>query len=362
MSFDCYSGLSSIPFLSQGKTRSISAENPTGEKGSGGKASSNLGIARKGRPCISLTSGTETTIAQIQGPGKIQHIWFTMPDKTDKIGFVLRDLIIRIYWDNEDNPSVESPIGDFFCNGFGLRANVNSLPVSVNPTGGFNMFLPMPFSKSAKITVENQHACEIGGFFYQIDYELMDCLDTNLGYFHAQWRRESFSTRGKDYTILDNVEGQGHYIGTYLAWASLERNWWGEGEIKFFLDGDMDWPTICGTGTEDYFGGAWCFANSKLNVPETYSTPLLGYRFYSESSEINAWFGHNVPMHGMYRWHLPDPIRFQENLRVTIQQIGHNGKDLFERADDISSVAYWYQTEPHAAFPKLLNPYERWPR
>lgn len=356
------SGLFSISTITDSKTRSISAENPHGEAGAGGKFSSNLGEGRKGRPCITLESGMITTLAEINGPGAIQHMWFTMPDKTDKTGFVLRDLILRMYWDDEDTPSIEVPIGDFFCNGFGVRANVNSLPIVVNPTGGFNSYLPMPFGKSAKITVENQHACDIGGFFYQINYMLTDTFPENTGYLHAQWRRESVTVKGKDYIILDGVQGQGHYIGTYLAWASLERNWWGEGEIKFFIDGDIDWPTICGTGTEDYFGGAWCFANTAINMPETYNTPFLGYRYYKESSEINAWYGHNVPMHGMYRWHLPDPVRFRKGLKVTIQQIGHNGKELFERTDDISSVAYWYQREPHSIFPQIIPARDRWPR
>ncbi|MGO4183521.1 glycoside hydrolase family 172 protein [Paenibacillus sp. TAF43_2] len=358
-------GLSSAPFVTNARTRSISAENVNGEKGQGGKEASNLGIGRKGRPAITLGQGEEVTLAHIQGTGVIQHFWITVADKTGRghaAQYVLRDLILRMYWDDETSPSVDVPLGDFFCNGFGVRASVHSLPIAVVPTGGMNCYISMPFRKSAKITIVNQHAANIDGFFYTFNYSLVDELPENAAYFHAQWRREKVTEIGKDYTILDNVKGAGQYIGTYLAWAALERNWWGEGEIKFYMDGDQDWPTICGTGTEDYVGGAWCFSNTRTNEPESYSTAYLGYKFYKETTEVDPWYGHNVPMHGMYRWHLPDPIRFENDLRVTIQQIGHDHTKLFERSDDISSVAYWYQMEPHAPFPQMPPANERWPR
>lgn len=359
-------GLSTAPLITSGKTRSISAENPKGEVGAGGKEASNLGVGRKGRPCITLPKGMTTTLVDIQGTGVIQHFWITVTDKTEKGYFVLRDLVLRMYWDDEENPSVEVPLGDFFCNGFGTRCKVNSLPIVVNPTGGMNCYFPMPFRKSAKITIENQHATDVNGFFYQFTYTLVDKLPDEIGYFHAQWRRENITTLGKDYTILDGVKGKGQYVGTYLAVASLGRYWWGEGEIKFYIDGDKDWPTICGTGTEDYFGGAWCFYEKRDGkiVETTYCTPFLGYPFYSKTDDTKAEvFGEDcVPMHGLYRWHLLDPIRFEKDLRVTIQQIGHDGRGLFERTDDVSSVAYWYQTEPHSKFPLLLPAEQRWPR
>ncbi|NHW38259.1 DUF2961 domain-containing protein [Paenibacillus aceris] len=364
--FGLGNGLFTAPLVTKGRTRSITAENPTGEKGIGGKEASNLGVARKGRPCIHLNKGETVTLAEIQGTGILQHFWMTVTDKTGAKGhdaqFVLRDLVLRMYWDGEETPSVEVPLGDFFCNGFARRNNVNSLPITVNPTGGMNCYFPMPFRTSAKITIENQHAHDIGGFFYTFNYTLVDDLPENAAYFHAQWRRERMTEIGKDYTILDNVKGAGQYVGTYLAWAALERNWWGEGEIKFFMDGDVEWPTICGTGTEDYVGGAWCFSNLNTNEPESYSTPYLGYTYYKDAAGIDAWYGHQVPMHGMYRWHLPDPIRFEHDLKVTIQQIGHDHSHLFERSDDVSSVAYWYQREPHADFPILLSVKQRWPR
>jgi hypothetical protein len=355
-------GLGSIPLITKAKTRSISAENPNGEKGTGGKESSNLGVGRKGRPCISLKKGETTILAQIQGSGVIQHMWFTLPDKTDKSPFVLRNLIFKVYWDNEDTPSVEVPLGDFFCNGFAKRETINSMPISVNPTGGLNCYFPMPFRKAAKVCIENQHPEEIGGFFYQISYALVDELPENVGYFHAQWNRTEYVKKGEDHVILDTVKGSGQYVGTYIALASLERRWWGEGELKFYLDGDKDWPTICGTGTEDYVGGAWCFADMETNLPASYNTPFLGYKYIIESNKIDPWYGHNVGCHSMYRWHIMDPIRFESELKVTIQDIGHNGLELFERSDDISTVAYWYQTEPHAPFKALADSEGRRPR
>ncbi|MGQ9779511.1 MAG: glycoside hydrolase family 172 protein [Bacillota bacterium] len=347
------SDLGGIFRLSQARTRSVSAENPSGAPGEGGKAASNLGPGRKGRPCIDLPAGETAVLAEITGPGIIQHIWITVTDRTERGEFVLRDLVLRMYWDGEETPSVEVPLGDFFCNGFGLRTKINSLPIAVNPTGGMNCFFPMPFARSARITVENQHPGAISGFFYQITYAELTSPPEGSGFFHAQWRRENPTTPGRDYIILDGVCGRGHYVGTYLAWAALSRCWWGEGEIKFYLDGDQDFPTICGTGTEDYAGGAWGFGNQELGKPESYTTPFLGYRFHEESARVNPWFGHMVPMHSLYRWHIMDPIRFHRDLRVTIQQIGHDGRTLFERSDDVSLVAYWYQEEPHAPFPTL---------
>lgn len=348
--------------LGGARTRSICAENPSGAPGAGGQAVSNLGAGRKGRPCIELPAGATITLADISGAGIIQHIWFTVTDHTTKGEFVLRDLVLRMYWDGENTPSVEVPLGDFFCNGFGLRTNVVSLPIAVNPSGGMNCYFPMPFARSARLTIENQHPEQIRSFFYQITYAELDEMPGNSANFHAQWRRESPTVLCCDYTILDGVYGRGHYIGTYLAWAALSRQWWGEGEIKFYMDGDQEYPTICGTGIEDYAGGAWCFANETLGLPESYSTPFLGYRYYDESAKINPFFGQMVPMHGIYRWHVMDPVRFNENLRVTIQQIGHDGRDLFERSDDVSSVAYWYQTEPHGKFPLLPEAALRQPR
>ncbi len=362
-------GLSTLPLMNNGRSRSINAENPRGEKGRGGMSASILGPSRKGSPCIpKIESGKTALLAEIEGTGIIQHIWITVTNKTsDNNCFVLRDLVLRMYWDGEENPSVESPLGDFFCNGFGQGCLVNSYPIVVNPNRGMNSYFSMPFRTKAIITIENQSGENIHGFFYQVDYCLYNELLPETAYFHAQWRRERLTEKGKDYTILDNVVGKGQYVGTYMALQTLERYWWGEGEIKFYLDGDMKYPTICGTGTEDYFGGAWSFASYEGGKMKetTYCTPFMGYPYYSAHDTIVTNEFHNddsPPMRGFYRWHIMDPIRFEENLRVTIQQIGVNHRGLFERQDDVSTVAYWYQTEPHMKFQKLPSREDRWPR
>ena len=342
-------GLGGIPLLSDAQTRSISAENPTGEIAGGAKAAPDersaatmLGKGWKVRPCITLPPESTTTLAEIEGPGIIQHIWITVDPKA------YRDTLLRFYWDGEEAPSVEVPLGDLFCNGHGMRYNVNSLPICVNPSGGFNSYWPMPFSKNAKVTIENQRSDDIGGFFYQITYALTEVPD-NAGYFHAQWRKSVTNRDCPEHIILKGVKGQGHYVGTFLAWIQLSDGWWGEGEIKFFMDGDSEYPTICGTGTEDYFGGAWGFG-------DTFSTPFLGYPLWQREQA-------RVPKHGLYRWHIMDPIRFKSELKVTIQALGWwpNGK-FQPLTDDIASVGYWYQSEPHAPFPQMPPIHERWSR
>lgn len=362
--------LGSLMTLRRESSRAINAENPTGEPGRGGIAASELGPSRKGSPCLrNIPSGETVTLADIDGPGCIRHIWITVDEKTtDADCFVLRDLVLRFYWDDESEPSVECPLGDFFCCGFGRACLVNSEPVAVVPNRGFNMFFPMPFARHARITLENQHVNTIGAFFYQIDYSLYDdSLPPDTAYFHAQWRRQRLTELGNDYVVLDGVRGSGQYVGTYLALTTLERYWWGEGEFKFYIDGNREYPTICGTGTEDYFGGSWSFAkqvNGKT-VEQNYCTPYMGYPYYSAHDELVHNDYHNddcPPMRGFYRWHIPDPIRFRSDLRVTVQQIGVGHRGFFERQDDVASIAYWYQREPHAAFPTLPDRVYRWPR
>ena len=343
-------GLGSLPLLSDAETRSISAENPAGERGGGAKEvpdewnpASTLGPGWKVRPCITLQPGTTTTLADVAGPGVVQHVWITVSAEA------YRDAVLRFYWDEEEQPSVEAPLGDFFCNGHGLRYNVNSLPVAVNPSGGFNCYWPMPFRKRARITVENQRREPIGGFFYQITYALTE-VPADSAYFHAQWRRSTTTRQQPEHVILEGVRGHGHYVGTFLAWTQFSNGWWGEGEIKFYLDGDAGHPTICGTGTEDYFGGAWCFDG------QTYSTPFLGYPLYRKEPG-------EVPRHGLYRWHVLDPIRFKRDLKVAIQALGWWPNAKFQPlTDDIASLGYWYQAEPHAPFPDLPPIQERWSR
>lgn len=351
-------GFEDIARVRDEQSRAITAENPDGAVGAGGQAGSNLGAGRKGRPCLTdIPSGATETLAEIDGPGVIRHIWITVPDSTEAGDHVLRDVVFRCYWDGEDDPSVEVPLGDFFCNGHGQRCTVNSMPIVAAPSGGFNSYWPMPFGQSARIEIENQHPGELPMFFFQIDYGLTE-IEDDAAYFHAQWRRENPTTRAEDFTVVDGIEGRGHFVGTYLAWTALEDHWWGEGEFKAYIDGDDEYPTICGTGTEDYVGGAWCFVPPESDRPQTYSTAFLGYPQFDAGDDVQG----RPPRHGLYRWHIPDPIRFTDDLRVDIQQIGHNGRRLFERSDDVSAVACWYQEEPHNPFPEFPSQSERAPR
>jgi hypothetical protein len=353
------SDLSGLFTLRHAQTRSITAENPGGEPGAGGQAAPepmfdgtpsparDLGPGWKCRPFVSIMPGEIATIANIEGSGIIRHIWMTTREKA------YRSCVLRMYWDGEDTPSVEAPLGDFFCNGHALRTQVSSIPVAVNPVGGFNSYWPMPFSSGARITVTSDHHEPIRTLFYQIDYSLEPVPD-DAGRFHAQWRRSTTCDR-PEHTIVDGIEGEGHYVGTYLAWAALSNGWWGEGEVKFFLDGDTDHPTLCGTGTEDYVGGAWCFSEAGERE-RPYSTPYLGLPLVRQEPG-------EVPVYGMYRWHIPDPIHFQKRLRATVQALGWWPGHRYEpRADDIASVAYWYQREPHGAFPDLPGHDARLPR
>jgi hypothetical protein len=346
-------GLGNLARLSTAVTRSISAENPTGEKGAGGKTVPGpdspaymLGPGWKVSPCINIPAHKTVTLADIHGPGAITHIWMTVDPA------FWRQLILRIYWDGESSPSVETPLGDFFCCGWGVRCNVASLPVAVNPAGGFNCYWELPFRQNALISLENLSSDVAFGFFYQIDYALTGIPD-DMAYFHAQWRRSNPVQPLQVHTLLDGVHGQGHYVGTYLAIGVHNNDWWGEGEIKFYLDGDRDWPTICGTGTEDYFGGAWNFEHPKGQYG-LYSTPFLGLPQLIQPDGLYK----SQQRFGLYRWHILDPIRFQADLRVTIQDLGYRAQQAgqaryFPRQDDIATTAFWYQIEPHAAFPTL---------
>jgi hypothetical protein len=346
--------LGNLSQLSRAVTRSISAENFTGAKGQGGMATEGtgavaareLGQGWKVSPSIDIAANALVTLADIEGPGAIQHIWLTVHPTH------WRRLALRVYWDGEETPSIETPLGDFFCNGWCQRSNVSSLPIAVNPAGGFNSYFEMPFRRHARITVENLSPDPIRGFYYQITYALT-AVPEDRAYFHAQWRRTNPLPQRQVHTLLDGVRGQGHYVGTYLAWGVNNNGWWGEGEMKFYLDGDSDWPTICGTGTEDYFGGAWNFEHPQGQYG-AFSTPYLGLSQIIKPDGLYS----SQQRFGLYRWHVMDPIRFKQDLRVTIQalgwRVGLDGKPRYlPLQDDIASTAYWYQAEPHAPFPDL---------
>ena len=346
--------LGNLSRLSRAVTRSISAENFTGEKGKGGMATSGtgaiaareLGQGWKVSPSINVAGNATVTLAEIEGPGAIQQIWLTVHPQ------FWRRIVLRMYWDGEETPSVETPLGDFFCMGWCERANIASLAVCVNPAGGFNSYWEMPFRKSARITIENLGDDEVRGFYYQINYTLTDVPD-DAAYFHAQWRRSNPLPYMQDHVIVEGIRGWGHYVGTYIAWGVHNCGWWGEGEIKFFLDGDGKFPTICGTGTEDYFGGAWDFEQPTGQYC-VFSSPYSGLPQVIKPDGLYR----SQQRFGMYRWHIMDPIRFTQDLKVTIQALGWrspmNGQPRYlPLQDDIASVGFWYQAEPHAPFPQL---------
>ena len=337
--------------LSGAKSRSITAENPTGEKGRGAMAriaegdmthpARELGMGWKVRPYVEIEAGEVYEIASITESGKITHMWMTAHMES------VRSLILRIYWDDEEVPSVEVPLGDFFCNGWCERANISSAPISVNPAGGYNCYFPMPFRKGARITIENIGS-EKRIFFYQIDY-LLEAVSDKAAYFHASYRRENPVQYMVPYTIIDGIRGKGQYVGTYAAWQVNSNRWWGEGEVKFYLDHDAEFPTICGTGTEDYFGGAW---NFEQPAGEYGSFSNL-YQGLPQIIKPDGLYRANTRF-GMYRFHIPDPIYFEEELRVTMQALGWTSENRFlPLQDDIATVAYWYQTEPHQAYRPL---------
>lgn len=343
--------LSNLYRLSDAKTRSISPENFSGEKGKGGMATlengtaahaaRDLGQGWKVNPYINIEAGQTFTLAEINQSGCIQHIWMTPTGNW-------RFSILRIYYDDEKEPSVECPIGDFFGMGWGEYAHLNSLAVCVNPGSAFNCYWQMPFRKKCKITMENidEKAMRV---YYQIDYCETEVPD-DAAYFHTQFRRSNPKPAEDVYTILEDVKGKGQYVGTYLAWQVNNNGWWGEGEIKFFMDGDKEFPTICGTGTEDYFCGSYNFDRDGQYTE--FSTAYAGLHQVIRPDgtyKANQRFG-------LYRWHITDPIRFENDLKVTIQDLGWgNGGRYLQQKSDIASVAFWYQSEPHNKFSKLIS-------
>ncbi|HOZ49294.1 MAG TPA: DUF2961 domain-containing protein [Candidatus Hydrogenedentes bacterium] len=339
-------GMGSLFLLSSAQTRSISAENLTGAKGQGGMATEgtgapcarDLGRGWKISPSVRIAAGATFEMADIAGPGAIQQIWLTPTAPW-------RFAILRVYWDGEETPSIECPIGDFFCMGWGEYAPVSSLAVCVNPGSAFNCYWTMPFRTRCRMTIENL-AAEDMTLYYQVNYTLTD-VPTDAAYFHAQWRRTNPLPYGSVYTLVEGIRGKGHYVGTYLAWQVNNTGWWGEGEIKFYLDGDT-WPTICGTGTEDYFCGSYNFDRNGQYTP--FSTAYAGLPQVIRPDGTYR----SQQRFGLYRWHIMDPIRFERDLRVTIQALGwRSGGRYLPAQDDIASMVYWYQTEPHATFPVL---------
>ena len=347
-----YLNMGNLCRLSHAQSRSISPENFTGEKGKGGmsedgpalRAARDLGQGWKVSPFVVIKPKETFVLAEVQGSGAIQQIWLTPAGNW-------RFAIIRFYWDGEKEPSVEAPAGDFFACGWGRYAQISSLAVCVNPGSALNCYWQMPFRKSFKVTLENI-ADDDFRLYYQINYALTD-VPEEAAYFHAQFRRVNPLPYKSVYTILDGVKGWGHYVGTYMAWGVNNNGWWGEGEIKFYLDGDDKFPTICGTGTEDYFCGSYNFDSKGPDGKSHYTEFSTPYSGLAQVIRPDGLYD-SQQRFGLYRWHIWDPIRFEKDLRVTIQALGwRSGGRYLPLQDDISSVAFWYQQEPHAAFPIL---------
>lgn len=338
------------------RTFSICPEHPTGEKGKGGMipleqgtaawAARELGTGWKVNPYIVLPAGETAILADVQGMGAIKHFWITDNAKYGRL------LLLRIYFDGQKRPAVEAPLSDFFCNAdYNEYRQISSLAMCFNSRKGMNCYFEMPYFKGFRVEIENTGAADTR-IYYQIDCE-EKVIPADSLYFHAQFRRTNPLPYMQDYVILDNIKGNGHYVGTYMHWGVKSNGWWGEGEIKFFIDGDTDYPSICGTGTEDYFCGAYNFdVNGKY---AEFSTP------YSGLSKVGYTDGlyRAQRFFDMYRWHVTDPIYFKEDLRVTIQALGWRSEGRYlPLMDDISSVAYWYSDNLEDEYPPMPSPNE----
>ena len=337
------------------KSRAATMENPHGLPGAGGTASG----GRKGAPALSpFPAGHTHTLLDAEGPGVVRHIWLTVPPGDPRI---MRNLIVRMYWDGSAIPAVEAPLLDFFGLSHGRARHLVCERFYVQDARGFNCWFPMPFARHARIEIHNDSELEVKMLFYQVDYSIGDHVTEHDGYFHARFTRNNPCPMGEDFVICE-TQGCGQYVGTVLGVRSLFTGcWWGEGEVKAYIDGDTTLPTICGTGAEDYMGSAWGLGEVQ--------TPLQGAPLVDNT----------LGLYSLYRLHTQDPVRFTQKLKLTIQQIGfgpidtaaaHYGQDFhqyhacgnpperrmcyFERSDDYSAVAYWYQqgtSTPTRPFP-----------
>jgi len=309
-------------------SRSISFENPTGAPGVGGQAASKLGPGRKGAPARTIQPGESVQLCDLQGPGTIRHIWIT----TDQRPLVQRACLIRVWWEGQENPSIECPIGDLFGFAHGKIASYQSAVHSCGPTGGRNLWLPMPFKQRARIEFTNEGP-EAVPLFYAIDYTMGDQHEADVGRLHVLFRRENPTIEKVDFELLPERKQKGRFIGSVIGIRNLHPDqWWGEGEVKVYMDGDREWPTIAGTGSEDYVGLAWGIQQAAF----LYNGCSLNERNFVS----------------MYRWHLPDPIAWRQQARITIQQIAW--KDgLAETSDDWSCATFWYEPVPSAKLPPM---------
>ena len=343
------------------ETRWASGENPKGLKGRAAQASG----GRKGAPTVAVKAGESFTLAEAAGTsGTVRRIWMTFPDRSPRM---LRSLRIDMYWDGAKTPAVSAPLGDFFGLGLGQMVPFQSALFS-NPEGrSFNSIVPMPFRTGMKIVLTNESTANLDELFYEVDYTLGDRHGPQALYFHAHYRRENPTRMQQDYELLPRVAGRGRYLGVNIGVIVNRKTyfntWWGEGEVKVYLDGDREFPTLSGTGAEDYVGTAWgqgSFAHLYQGSP------------VADEQNMRWCF---------YRYHIPDPVYFRRDVRVTIQQIGYlaphsrgeiisnqrrlyragpglvemdTAKDgKFEREDDYSSCAYFYLDKPENGLPPL---------
>jgi hypothetical protein len=309
-------------------SRSISFENPTGAAGEGGKAASNLGPGRKGAPAREIKPGETVQLCDIEGPGTIRHIWVTCHH--DPVA--LRSFVLRAYYDGQEHPSIECPAGDLFGTAHGKVMPYCSAVHSVGPSAGMNLWLPLPFVKRVKMTFTNEGP-KATPLFYQMTYPVGDQHPADVGRLHVLFRRENPTTLKKDFELMPQRKQKGRYLGSVIGVRNLHPDqWWGEGEIKVFMDGDREFATIVGTGSEDYVGLSW----GMQQTPFLYNGCSLNQREFVS----------------MYRWHLPDPIAWQKEARITIQQIAYKG-GLAETQDDWSAATFWYEPSPSDKLPPM---------
>ncbi len=327
------------------RSRSISFENPTGAPGTGGRAASPLGAGRKGSAVRLVQPGESIELADIEGPGTIRHIWLTTHSKQE----LLRGCLLRVWWDDQPHPSIEAPLGDFFGFAHGGTTAFQSCAHSVGAALGMNSWLPMPFVRRARFELVNEASVRLP-LFYQIDYTIGDEHAADVRRLHVAFQRQNPTQPGCDFEVLPRRQGRIHYLGAVLGVRPLDPRWWGEGELKVWLDDDTTHATIVGTGTEDYVGLSWGIQ------PNAFLYHGANWRERDDSIATGAV--------SIYRWHVLDPIVCAHSLRVTIQQIGHSPTgaahtvddylaELYERADDWSCATFWYEATPSAPLPPL---------
>ncbi len=293
------------------ETRWSSGENLNGVKGAGAKENNGA----KGHPQDIINAGATKTLLDIQGQGVINRMWFTINDRSLTM---LRSLRIEMFWDNSSKPAVSVPVADFFGLGQGMVKFENEFFAS--PEGrSFNCFIPMPFRKAAKITITNDSDKKLNNIFFDVDYSLLKSWNDDYMYFHAFWNRDTATTPGKDFELLPHIKGRGRLIGTHVvvnANPLYRKSWWGEGEVKMYLDNDGEFPTLVGTGTEDYIGTAWgqgAFINRYTGC-------------LTANDSLDKW--------SFYRYHVPDPVYFSSGIKVTLQQIGGNMKPVVQEMQE----------------------------